>query len=94
MAKQTTALLFLIILSVDGAQLSSSSTAVACALSRVLSQRAAGARTSKVASITCLGPRSRRLGNWLSWNVRRVGPLPSFHVDSGPLCLHRDPPEE
>lgn len=80
------------ILSVDGAQLDSSSN-LACALSCFCSQMASWARTSNMVSIICLGPWGRRQGNWLSWDVERVGLLPSFHVDSGPYCLHREYPE-
>ena len=54
MTKQIIILLFLMILSVVGAQLDGSSAGLACSVSCVCSQMAAWARTAKMASITRL----------------------------------------
>lgn len=70
---------FLMILSVDSAW----SVGLLLILFVLLtSLQLAGVSPSRVASRTCPGPWCKRLGNWLSWNGGRAGPLSSFHGDS------------
>lgn len=82
MTKQINVLLFLMILSIGGAQLDGSSVGLPWAASCVCSQ--------------IEHPRWLKsyVWNWLSWDVQRVGLLSSFRVNSGLPCLQRDSSEE
>lgn len=72
MTKQIIILLFLMILSVVGAQLDGSSAGLACSVSCVCSQMAAWARRAKMVSITC---RDLAADGWKTGSAGMLGEL-------------------